>query len=340
MENKVVKCFNFQEEILAYTRSDVNILREACTKFRALLMDMTALGGKGVDPFAHATIASSAMQIVREMLLHEEHQVELLDGTKDRAIFKKGQWEINGEALDSEQIAERKFVRSPIPQIPARGYTKHPNDSHKAVAWLEWVAKVSMRKIQHSRNGGEFRIPGTSYHCDGYHADSKSVYEFLGCRWHGHTCLKDRHARDPRTGATLEKIHQRTLSRLKEISDKGYNVAHMWECQFDNMVKRNRELKEFVASMDLVTPLKIRESFFGGRVSPVSLFYEAAEGEQIKYYDVTSLYSYVNVMAEYPTCHPEIITEQAKMDYTLQSYYGLVKVKVAPPRNSSYRCSL
>ena len=326
------KVFNFQDEILAYTRSDVNILRETCTKFRELLMDMTAQGGKGVDPFAHATIASSAMQIVRELLLHEEHQVKLLDGTHERAILRNGQWSIKGNVIDSQQIVENKFVSSPIPQIPVRGYTKHPNDSHKAVAWMEWVAKITGHKIRHSRNGGEFRIPGTSYHCDGHREGSNYVYEFLGCRWHGHTCRKDRHAHDPRTGATLEKIYQRTLTRLKEIENKGYKVVHMWECHFDNMVKRNAELKEFVDSVDLVTPLKIRDSFFGGRVSPVSLFHDAAEDEMIKYYDVTSLYSYVNVSTDYPTCHPEIITEQSKMDYTLKPYYGLVKLKVAPPR--------
>jgi hypothetical protein len=82
----------------------------------------------------------------------------------------------------------------------------------------------------------------------------------------------------------------------------------------------------------LVTPLKIRDSFFGGRVSPVSLLHEATDDELIKFYDVTSLYSYVNVNTKYPTCHPDIITEQSKMDYTLKTYYGLVKLKVVPPR--------
>ena len=112
----------------------MNILREACTKFRDLLMGVTALDGEGVDPFAHATIASSAMQVVRELLLHEEHKVRLTDGTEHTAVFKRGQWTINDEVIDSEQITEHEFVRSPIPQIPACGYTKHPNNSHKAIA--------------------------------------------------------------------------------------------------------------------------------------------------------------------------------------------------------------
>ena len=49
--------FDFQKEILDYIRDDVNVLREATMKFRALMMTITSDdGGECVDPFAYITI--------------------------------------------------------------------------------------------------------------------------------------------------------------------------------------------------------------------------------------------------------------------------------------------
>lgn len=330
------KEFDFQKEILEYTRSDVIILREACMKFRDLIMAVTTIDGckiPGVDPFAHTTIASSAMQIIRQLMLYEEHDVVLIDGRKGRAILKRGVWTFDGCEIDEALISEKKFVKSPIPQIPTHGYGKHTNDSDKAIKWLEWMAHTNKRKILHSRNGGEYRIPTTRYHVDGYHEETKTVYEFLGCRFHGHQCVKDREKiYDPRTRSKLTAVYERTMMRLREIRSKGYDVITMWECHFDRMVKTNKEIQNFVASVDTVRPLKIRDSFFGGRVSPVKLFYEAKEGEKIRYLDVTSLYPYINLVGRYPTNHCKIFTEEKDFDYTLQSYYGLVKLRVLPPR--------
>ena len=330
------KEFDFQKEILAYTRSDVSILREACVKFRNLIRQITTLEGsavQGVDPFAHATIASSAMQIIRQLMLYEEHDVELVDGRKGRGVLKRGSWVFEGEPVDTVMIAETKFVKSPIPQIPARGYGRHTNDSNKAIVWLEWVAHKNQRKIKHSRNGGEHRITGTRFSVDGFHEESQKVYEFFGCRFHGHHCMKDRQKiYDPRTNSSLESVYQRTMLRLQQIRSMGYSTVVMWECEFDAMLKSNSELQAFASKCDTVTPLKIRDSFFGGRVSPVKLFYEALEDEKIRYLDVTSLYPFITLSGRYPTNHCDIITNHDDFDYTLESYYGLVKLKVLPPR--------
>ena len=52
--------FDFRKEMKAYCRSDVDILRRACTQFRQLMMDAT-----GVDPFKFVTIASVCMGIFK-----------------------------------------------------------------------------------------------------------------------------------------------------------------------------------------------------------------------------------------------------------------------------------
>ena len=54
--------------------------------------------------------------------------------------------------------------------------------------------------------------------------ETKTVYEFLGCRFHGHECMKDRNKYDPRSNSSLENVYQRTQLRLQEIRDKGYHI--------------------------------------------------------------------------------------------------------------------
>ncbi|XP_035234161.1 uncharacterized protein LOC118205994 [Stegodyphus dumicola] len=51
---------NFQDEMLAYCRSDVDILRRCCLEFRAQFLDVA-----NVDPFQYVTIASACMATYR-----------------------------------------------------------------------------------------------------------------------------------------------------------------------------------------------------------------------------------------------------------------------------------
>ena len=64
-ENNYV--FNFQEEILSYCRSDVDILRRCCLEFRELFRDIT-----NIDPFEKClTIASACNLVFRTNFLKE-----------------------------------------------------------------------------------------------------------------------------------------------------------------------------------------------------------------------------------------------------------------------------
>ena len=56
--------------------------------------------------------------------------------------------------------------------------------------------------------------------------------------------------------------------------------------------------------------------------------YECTGGEEIKVYDVTSLYPFVNARCRYPIGHPTVITENFA---SLSEYFGLVMCTVLPP---------
>lgn len=82
--------FDFRKEMLEYCRSDVDILRQACMKFRQLLMSATGVQKEiineknkiekkwfgAVDPFDSVTIASVCMNVFRTKFIEEEWKVK------------------------------------------------------------------------------------------------------------------------------------------------------------------------------------------------------------------------------------------------------------------------
>jgi hypothetical protein len=70
-ENNYV--FNFQEEILSYCRSDVDILRRCCLEFRELFSDVT-----NIDPFEKCLTIASACNLVFRTNFLKENTIAIL----------------------------------------------------------------------------------------------------------------------------------------------------------------------------------------------------------------------------------------------------------------------
>lgn len=68
MEQKNCCIFDNKRELIKYCREDVNILRNACLKFRSLLHDLT-----GVEPFYQITLAGTAMNIFTSSFLKDNY---------------------------------------------------------------------------------------------------------------------------------------------------------------------------------------------------------------------------------------------------------------------------
>ena len=137
--------FDFQKEIRNYCSNDVTILRESCLRFRELFIEQT-----NVDPLQYITIASAVM-----------------------AVFRSNFLTPNTIAI--------------VPKDMYRGMQKLYSLS--SIQWLEFVSYVTNKKIQHADNKGEHRIydqeMDRTYFVDGYCADTKEIFEFYGCIWHG-----------------------------------------------------------------------------------------------------------------------------------------------------------
>ena len=73
-------------------------------------------------------------------------------------------------------------------------------------------------KILHARNGREYRLPELPhFSVDGYCAETRTVYEFVGCFFHG--CVKCQPLRDLKTldDDTLAERYERIMARLELI---------------------------------------------------------------------------------------------------------------------------
>ena len=110
--------------------------------------------------------------------------------------------------------------------------------------WILHMDQTDGCTIIHARNGREFRLPELlRYSVNGYCAETRTVYECLGCFWHGCKCqpMRDRKTLDE---DTLAERYEKTMARIEQIAAAGYTIRVMWECKFDEekIVERKPEL--------------------------------------------------------------------------------------------------
>ena len=134
-------------------------------------------------------------------------------------------------------------------QFPPSAYEKafYPETrcSFIAIKWLEWEAKQRGIHIHHARcgHGGERKILGARV--DGYHPETKTIFQYHGCFWHGcKQCYPERSATvaylDKRDEwvvrfdtqgepMTRQSAYDLTLIRAKALRESGYRVVEKWE---------------------------------------------------------------------------------------------------------------
>ena len=134
---------------------------------------------------------------------------------------------------------------------------------------------------------------------------------------------------NPVNHQTMGELFDKTLEKKKYLEDQGYTYKSIWESDFDMECQENPHMKAYINQLNIITRLEPRDAFFGGRTEAYTLYKEASDNEEIYYYDVTSLYPWVNKTGKIPVGHPEIITENFN---DLDLYEGIVKCKVLPPK--------
>ena len=258
-----------------------------------------------------------------------------------RSLFRSiGNLEVFLESVSIASACNKVFRRNfltadTIGIIPPGGYTDGRVQSRKAMMWLvyEQISDGTIR-IRHGRNGKEYRLPELPhYSVDGYCADTKTVYEFMGCFWHGHTCLSFRDVPICNSEETLADRYEKTMSRLERITEAGYKVKVMWECDFDKILEGHPALK--LHPLVQVGPLRTRDALYGGRTEALKLHYKVnPEEETIQYTDIMSLYPYICKYFKFPVGHPTILNADECRDINaILAKEGIIKCEVLPPQN-------
>jgi len=236
------------------------------------------------------------------------------------------------------KLLRKRFLQpDTIGHIPTGGYTCNNKYSSKALTWLLRVEQTNEVKIMHGPNGRDYKVLDLfRFNVDGYCPQTRKIYEFFGCHWHGHTCQP---FRDVITmyGETLAERYERMMSRLEQITRAGYLVKFQWEYQFDNagIVKTKPEL--LAHPLVLQSPLRTRDVLYGGRPEAMRLQYKAEENETIQNHDVMSLYPYICEYFKFPVGLSIIHVGDACKDIKgCPRMEGLINRAIVPPEKFYY----
>jgi G:T-mismatch repair DNA endonuclease (very short patch repair protein) len=117
------------------------------------------------------------------------------------------------------------------PKCLSRGFSKI------AIKWIEEKARsLRMKNVQHAMNVGEFVIPGIGK-VDGYHANTKTVFEFHGDAYHGNPKrYKPTTKCNPYSSKTAKDLYKETIKRDKAIVKAGYRLIIIWESEYKGKI--------------------------------------------------------------------------------------------------------
>ena len=117
--------------------------------------------------------------------------------------------------------------------------------SKKQIEWLNRIARQKNISIKHKLNGGEVKIRGLKV--DGYCEESNTIYEYLGCFWHGHPpelCHSRRKYPPDQINRCCKRkyseLYEKTLDRLEAFRNDGFHVVSIWGCQYVSALNRKR----------------------------------------------------------------------------------------------------
>jgi len=142
-------------------------------------------------------------------------------------------------------------------------------------------------KTIHCRHGREYRLLEVPrFSVDGYFLETRLVYQFFACYFHGHTCQLFRDV-TTLTGDTLAERYEHRMSRLEQIRRAGYLIMVQWECELEDAGRPELLAHPTVQHSLLCT----RDALYGGRTEAMRPHYKARENETIQYVEFMSLYS-------------------------------------------------
>ena len=80
-------------------------------------------------------------------------------------------------------------------------------------------------------------VCGKEIPVDGYEPESKTIFQYYGCKWHGCSCQKERNSLE-------EERYTKTIELEKKMKEQRLKIVSVWECEKPEL-KKTRFKKEF-----------------------------------------------------------------------------------------------
>lgn len=293
----------FKDQLLKYCWLDVDVLAEACVKYRnnALEFGMSSEEAdnegwisRGIDPFQYVTIPQIAVNL-------------LLGGTQAQDIL-------------TVTPPKRRTERVKL-----------------AIPWLENMSAMYSKKIHHIGNSNkEYYCFKTERFLDGFCKEDGSVFVCLSCNFHA---CRQCHLEEIETG--LDHIRGATYSMVEKDTEVFVSTLLRFYGTTNTTIVWEHELSEMHFSLydiELGNIMKDRDMFYGGRTEVFSPFAQTSingSTDEIKYHDVCSLYPYVCAFKALPVGDPTHLIggsiDKSRLYSThANPYFGYVRCRVRP----------
>jgi len=119
----------------------------------------------------------------------------------------------------------------------------------------------------------EYRPPELPhYSVDGYCAETRTIYEFLGCYHHGYKCQPSRDVKTLANGETLAERYEQTMARIEQLV-----LAILSKYSGNATSKEPTICRHPIVGR---APLNTRDALYGGRTEAMRLHYKIKEVEE------------------------------------------------------------
>ena len=175
---------------------------------------------------------------------------ELLEYTKPEDWYNIGlrDFRVNGGITPLSQYYATNPGRMVVSLFPEYNLElnkfKYKSYSEGQIRWLRTIMVRDNIHISHATNDGEYLIPGTKYHADGYCENTNTIYEFYGKYYHGDPNIYPADKWNKTKKCTMGELYQKTIDREETIKNLGYKVITIWEAVWENYQKMLKEIRK------------------------------------------------------------------------------------------------